>query len=106
MDTVAKKLKLSVYVFDATTPDELTKAFNEMAERRPDGLVITIDIMFLRKLRRIAELARGKREAAGNNSLAVVLSSANPHLCDGGRESRTEHCYRNFYQWTKVPLYG
>jgi putative tryptophan/tyrosine transport system substrate-binding protein len=60
MEMVAKKLKLSVYLFNATTPDELAKAFEEIGERRPDGLVITLDTMFLSALRRIAELAIAK----------------------------------------------
>jgi putative tryptophan/tyrosine transport system substrate-binding protein len=39
----------------------LTKALNEIAERKHDGLVITVDIMFVRERHRIADLALAKR---------------------------------------------
>jgi putative tryptophan/tyrosine transport system substrate-binding protein len=57
IEMAAKRLKISVDRFDATTPDDLAKMLDEIGKRRPDGLVITIDVMFLRQGRRIAELA-------------------------------------------------
>lgn len=61
MKKAAEELKLSVDIFEASAPNELAKTIDEIGERRPDGLVITIDIMFLVERRRIAELALAKR---------------------------------------------
>jgi putative tryptophan/tyrosine transport system substrate-binding protein len=61
MKKAAEELKLSVDLFEAIAPNELAKTIDEIGDHRPDGLVVTIDIMFVQERRRIAELALAKR---------------------------------------------
>ncbi len=57
MKAAAEELKLTVDLFEVTMANDLAKTMGEIGQRRPDGLIITIDIMFVRERRRIAELA-------------------------------------------------
>jgi putative tryptophan/tyrosine transport system substrate-binding protein len=57
MKAAEEQLKLTVDLFEVTTANDLAKTMGEIGQRRPDGLIITIDIMFFRERRQIAELA-------------------------------------------------
>jgi putative ABC transport system substrate-binding protein len=61
MKAAEEQLKLTVDLFEVTTANDLAKTMGEIGQRRPDGLIITIDIMFFLQRRLIAELALANR---------------------------------------------
>ena len=85
MKAAAEELKLAVDLFEVTMANDLAKTMGEIGQRRPDGLIITADIMFVRQRGRIAELALAIRlptmtftremTAAGT----LMSYGANPH---------------------------
>jgi putative ABC transport system substrate-binding protein len=57
MKTAANRLKLTVDLFEAPTATDLDQTFPAIAQRRPDGLIISADPMFAVERARIAKLA-------------------------------------------------
>ena len=57
MKAAAEELKLTVDRYEVAKADELDRTIGEIGQRRPDGLIITNDILFFLQRRRIAELA-------------------------------------------------
>jgi putative ABC transport system substrate-binding protein len=57
MKTAADRLKLTVDLFEAPTANDLDQTFPAIAQRRPDGLIISADPMFASQRKRIANLA-------------------------------------------------
>jgi putative ABC transport system substrate-binding protein len=54
---VAEALKLKVLVLDVRSADQLGKAFDVMRQKRPDGLLVPADRVFLTNRARIVEFA-------------------------------------------------
>jgi hypothetical protein len=57
MKNAAGRLQLTVGLFEALTANDLDRTFREIAQHRPDGLLITGASMFASERKRIAELA-------------------------------------------------
>ena len=57
MKIAADRLKLTVDLFEAATASDLDQTFPAIAQRRPDGLIVTPDAMFATERKRIAKLA-------------------------------------------------
>jgi putative tryptophan/tyrosine transport system substrate-binding protein len=57
MKNAAGRLQLTVDLFEAHTANDLDRTLREIAQRRPDGLLITAAPMFVDERKRIAELA-------------------------------------------------
>jgi putative tryptophan/tyrosine transport system substrate-binding protein len=61
MKTAADRLSLTVDLFEAPTASDLDQTFPAIAQRSPDGLVISADPMFVSERERIAKLALENR---------------------------------------------
>ncbi len=61
MKAAAEELKLTVDLYEVAEADDLARTIGEIGLRRPDGLLITNDIMFFLRRRLIAELALENR---------------------------------------------
>jgi putative tryptophan/tyrosine transport system substrate-binding protein len=57
MKTAAGRLEVTVDLFDVLTANDLDRTFQEIAQHRPDGLLIAASPMFVTARKRIAELA-------------------------------------------------
>jgi len=57
MKTAAGRLEVTVDLFDVLTANDLDRTFQEIAQHRPDGLLIAASPMFVTERKRIAELA-------------------------------------------------
>ena len=82
----AKALGVKVHAAEASSADELEKAFETVTKRRPDGLLAFLDGLFIIHRKRIVEFARSNRLPAMYRLRQFVddggLASYGPSLSD------------------------